>query len=157
MEEKKEIKHLTYKEWEEKAAELKEEYPSFNELRSDCIEIFTRENFHIEDMVELRSIFIQNYIQEIDRCQGIFYNETDDGKFVRVKADKKTVNEIIKKLAEQMDAKKFMKYVLRDALRDTHPSNIDEIYKELKKKDIKIKPKKGCVDLMVGKAKLHVR
>ena len=146
-------KQITLEEWRKKASDMKIQYDNLSEIEKDADKKLG-EYYYFASVPKIKMIIIHpfNVIEggkDDDRIHlsrdALFFNLSKEKNYKMIDT-KRVVEVLVEKLAPYVDIKELVK----DALYDTDPEALKEMYDRVVLKKGKIKDKPGCYKLVIG-------
>jgi len=137
---------MELEEWTERKDKLKDRYKNREELRKDCIKKLDKENFVFMEYTYDNLIGI--YPVGID-----FSHTMRDVKWYHTKDDcleAMETKEKIKQIASILKDHVTIEKLIEDALTETNPNDLNEIFERVVLKKGKVREVEGCYKLILG-------
>jgi len=135
---------MELEEWTERKDKLKNRYKNREDLRKDCVKKLDKDNFVFMEFVDLIGIYPVG-IDSLHTMRDVkWYNVKDDS--LEAMETKEKIKQITNILKDHVTLEK----VIEDALTETNPSDLNEIFERVVLKRGKIKEEEGCYKLILG-------
>ena len=142
------MKRMTYKEWMKLKKKLKNEYHSVDDVIVDCDKTFEKHYgtifLGLNKMLMVRPVAIEDDDHlHLSRDTALFRKKNNIWVYVDTKA---LIDELVNHLKEHVSVEK----IIEDALCDTDPDELEEIFDRVVNKKGKIREEEGCYKLIIG-------
>lgn len=147
-------KRITLKVWRGRGKKLKVKYKDFKELEEDANKKIKSEYYYITTVPKLKLIMIYpfsiiEYGKDDERVHlsrdCLFYFATEKNEYKKMNTEK-FINKLVDKLVPHVSVEELV----RDALYDTNPEDLREMYERVIEKKGSVRDKPGCYKLMLG-------
>jgi len=154
MEVDKAEKEITLVKWGKKAKKMKVQYKGLGELQEDAVKKIGDDYFYVTNVPKLKIIIVYPFGvieggRDDDRIHlsrdALFYYKNEKGNYKKMNTEK-----FINALVEKMTPHVNIEELIRDALYDTTPEDLREMYERVIEKKGSIKDKPGCYKIALG-------
>jgi len=146
-------KEITLEEWRKKANNLEPEYKTLDKLREDAMKMIGESYHYITDIPITKMVIVYpfgviEYGADDERIHlsrdAVFYFK-NKGLLRRLDTEK-----LIDTLVLELVPYVTVEPIIRDALYDTNPDDLKEMYERVVIKKGSVKEKPGCYKLVIG-------
>lgn len=142
------MKNMKFKEWIEKKKTLNDKYDTVDELIEHCDKTFGKHYgtifLALNKMLMVRPVLIEGDEHIHISRDSVLYRKKD-GKWHLIDT-KKLVDVLVEHLKDHVSVEKLVE----DALYDTSPEELDELFERVVKKKGSIREEEGCYKLVIG-------
>jgi len=146
-------KEITLEKWRKKAKKMNVKYENLQQLSDDACKKIGNSYHYISNVPIVKMLIIYpfgviEYGKDDERIHlsrdALFYVMIEKG-YKKLNTEK-LINELVIKLAPAVNTEELV----RDALYDTNPDDLKELYERVIVKEGKVRDKPGCYKLVVG-------
>jgi hypothetical protein len=147
-------KEMTLETWRKKCKKMNVSYDSISNLQDDANKKLGADNYYITTVPKIKIIIVYPFAvveggKDDDRIHlsrdALFYFLTEKGTHKKMNTEK-FINALVEKLTPHVSVEELV----RDALYDTNPEDLKEMYERVVEKKGSIKEKPGCYKLRLG-------